>query len=304
MILPLVLSLLAVESAPIVAVGFTPDGKQVLAGSQAGVQVYSWPELESAGRIATKLEQVHDVSFAPSGKQLAIAGGSPGERGSVEIWSWPEAKLLRSLPAGDDVVYRAAWNVEGSMLALACADKVVRLQPVEASPPRLCPVHSAAALAVAWLAADDLVLSAGADQSIRLLSPKSGEVIRTFDNHTAAVRDLAIRPGKHQGPQMVASAGADRTVRFWQPTIGRLVRFARLPVAPTEVCWTPDGSHALAACEDGRLRAIEPATVAVTEIDGTRGWSYAIAASSDGTYALLGGEGGELRKVALDAIKR
>jgi WD40 repeat protein len=303
MILPIVLlSLLAAESAPIVAVSFTPDAKQVLAGSQAGVQVFSCPTVEPVGRVATKLEQVHDVSFAPGGKQLAIAGGSPGERGAVEIWNWPEAKLLRSLPAGDDVVYRTAWNGDGSKLALACADKVVRLRPADGSAPKLCPVHSAAVLSAAWLAADDLVLSAGVDQSIRLLSPKSGEVIRTFDNHTAAVRDLAIRPGTHEGPQMVASAGADRTVRFWQPTIGRLVRFVRLPVAPTAICWTPDGSHALAACEDGRVRVVDPATVAVTEIDGTSGWCYAIAASPDGKYAVIGGERGELRKVALDAI--
>lgn len=302
MILPLVLSLLAAEPAPIVAVSFAPDGDRVLAASQEGVQVYSWPELEPAERIATKLEQVHDVSFAPSGKQLAIAGGSPGERGGVEIWSWPEARLLRTLPAGDDVVYRAAWNVDGSVLALACADKILRLQPLDGSAPKLCPVHSAAVLSAAWLAADDLVLSAGADQSIRLLAPKSGDVIRTFDNHTAAVRDLAVRSGKYDGPQMVASAGADRTVRFWQPTIRRLVRFAKLPVAPTAVCWTPDGSHALAACEDGRLRAIDPATVAVTEIAGTSGCSYSVAASPDGKHAVLGGERGELRKVALDAI--
>src|SRR5262245_45969169 len=131
MMLPLALSLLAVGPAPIVGVGFTPDGKQVLAASQAGVQVYSWPELQPAERAGTKLEQVHDLSFAADGKLLAIAGGSPGERGAVEIWSWPEVQLLRTLPAGDDVVYRAAWNADGSALALACADKIVRLQPVD-----------------------------------------------------------------------------------------------------------------------------------------------------------------------------
>jgi WD40 repeat protein len=201
------------------------------------------------------------------------------------------------------VVYQAAWNAEGTALALAGADKLVRLQPTGGAKPRVCQVHSAAVLSTAWLPADDLVLSAGVDQSIRLLSPTTGEVIRAFDNHTAAVRDLAIRPGKHDGPPLIASAGADRTIRFWQPTIGRLVRFARLPVAPTAICWTPDGSHALAACEDGKLRAIDPATVAVTEIVGLRGWAYTVAASPDGRFAALGGEGGELRRVSLESIK-
>jgi WD40 repeat protein len=303
MLVPLMLSLLAAQP-PIVAVAFAPDAAQLLVSSQAGVEIRSWPDLQTAGRIETKLEQVHDVSFAPGGKLLALAGGSSGERGAVEVWSWPEAKLQRTLPAGDDLVYQAAWNADGSMLALAGADKIIRLQPAGGAKPQACQVHSAAVLAAAWLPADELVLSAGVDQSIRLLSPGSGEVVRTFDNPTAPVRDLAIRPGKHEGPPLVASASADRTVRFWQPTIGRLVRFARLSVAPTAISWTTDGSHVLAACEDGKLRAIDPATVAVTEIVGLRGWAYAVTASPDGNFAVLGGEGGELRNVSLDPIKR
>lgn len=302
--LALVFVLAGADAPPIVAVSFSPDGTQVLAASQAGVQIWSWPEPKPGDRIPTGLEHVHDVSFAPEGNLLAIAGGSPEEHGAVEIWEWPAARLQRTLPAGDDVVYRAAWNADGTALALACAEKVVRFQPVAGGEPRVCAVHSAAVLATAWLPAEDLVLSAGIDQSIRLLSPKSGEVTRTFENHTAAVRDLAIRPGKHEGPPLVASAGADRTVRFWQPTIGRLVRFAKLPVAPTAICWTPDGSHVLAACEDGRLRAIDPATVGVTQMVGTSGWAYTVSASPDGQHAVLGGERGELRKVSLDAIKR
>jgi WD40 repeat protein len=302
-IVPLLLALLSADPPPIVAVSFSPDGTAVLAASQAGVQICSWPDLKPAKQIETKLEQVHDLAFAPGGKRLAIAGGSPGERGAVEIWRLPDKKLERTLSAGDDLVYRAAWNADGSALALACADKVVRLQPADGSPPRVCQVHSAAVLCTAWLPADNLVLSAGVDQSLRLLQPATGEVLRTFDNHTAAVRDLAIRPGKHDGPPLITSASADRTVRFWQPTIGRLVRFARLPSVPTAICWTPSGSHVLAACEDGRLRAVDPVTVALTEIAGTRGWAYAIAASPDGNFAVLGGEAGELRKVSLDAIK-
>jgi WD40 repeat protein len=303
MMAPLILAILAAEPPPIVAVVFTPEGTRVLAASQAGVQICSWPDLKTAERIGTKLEQIHDLAFSRSGELLAIAGGSPGERGTVEIWSWPEAKRLRTLAAGDDVVYRAAWNVDGEALAIAGADKIVRLQPARGGKPQTCQVHSAAVLCTVWLPAESLVLSAGVDQSIRVLTPATGEVVRTLDNHTAPVRDLAIRPGRHEGPPLVASAGADRTVRFWHPTIGRLVRFARLPVAPTAICWTPDGSHVLAACEDGRLRAVDPATVGITEIFGARGWAYAVAASPDGKDALLSGERGELRKVSLDAIK-
>lgn len=294
----------AAVSPPIVAVVFAPDGASVLTASQAGVRQLTWPDLQPLSQLETKLEQVHDLAFSSDGNTLAIAGGSPGERGAVEIWDWPAAKLRASFAAGDDLVYRAAWSSDGQALALACADKTVRLRPIAGDPPQSIQAHSGAVLSVGWLP-DDLVVSAGIDQSLRLLSAKSGETLRTFDNHTAAVRDLAVRPGEHAGTPLVASAGGDRTVRFWQPTIGRLVRFARLPSVPTAICWTPAGSQVLAACEDGCLRAVDPVTVEVAEFaNPLRGWAHAVAVSPDGKHALLAGENGELRKVALDAINR
>jgi WD40 repeat protein len=295
--------LAATPAPPIVALVVSPDGGSVITASQAGVQVLSLPDLQLKRTLPTQIEQPHDLEFSPAGNMLAIAGGSPAERGAVELWSWPEGKLLRTLPAGNDVANSLDFSADGSQLAIAGADKAVYLQPTSGGPARILRPHSAAVLAVAWLTADDLVLSAGVDQTIRVIKPTSGETLRSFENHTAPVRALAVQPGKHDGPALVASASADRTVRFWQPIIGRLVRFARLPAAATAICWTPSGSHALAACEDGKLRAINPATVEVTDLpEHLDGWAYAIAVLPDGVSAVLGGERGQLRKVSLNVI--
>jgi len=321
-LISLVMFVTAAEpGSPIVALAVTPDARQVLTGSQAGIQILSLPELTSTGSLPTKLEHVHDLAFSPSGDLLAACGGSPGERGAVELWEWPAGKLNATLPAGDDVAYDATWNAEGTQIAVAGADKAVRVFSIvlqnngTRSVPATLRPHSAAVLAIAWLPADDLVLSAGADQSIRVLKPASGETVRSLDNHTAAVRDLAVRPTVGRDsvaespprsgglPTVVASAGADRTVRFWQPAIGRLVRFARLPVAPTAVCWTENGGQALAACEDGHLRAIDYETLSITDLaDRLDGWAHSVAILPGGKAALLAGERGQLRIVRLDAI--
>ena len=304
-------TLLAADPAPpIVALAVTPDGSQLLTGSQSGVQVLSLPQLKPADTIAIKLEHVHKLTFSPRGDRLAIAGGSPGDRGTVEIWNWPERKLLTTLAAGSDLAYDAAWNADGTRLAVAGADRAVRILAANdtdrtGSLPATLRPHSAAVLATLWLPAEDLFLSAGVDQTIRLLNPASGATIRSFENHTGPVRDLALRPGNSVGPPLVASAASDRTVRLWQPTNNRLVRWARLPVAPTAICWTASGSHVLAACEDGRLRAVDPETVAVTELAGQlAGWAYAVVALPDGKAAAIAGERGQLRLVDLGAINR
>jgi len=297
-----------------VAVAVAPTASQVVTGSQAGIQILSLPDLQSAGSLPTKLEHVHDLAFSPRGDLLAACGGSPGERGAVELWEWPAGALKATLPAGDDLAYDIAWNGEGTFLAVANADKSVRLlqtvsardgtptHSVRAPVPTTVRPHSAAALAVAWLPADGLVLSGGVDQAIRVLKLDGGAMLRSLDNHTAPIRALAIRPLSGP-PTVVASAGSDRTVRFWQPAIGRLVRFARLPVAPTAICWTLNGAHVLAACEDGHLRTIDYETLAITDLpEHLNGWAHAVVALPGGKSALLAGERGQLRMVRLDAI--
>jgi WD40 repeat protein len=302
----LILTALGVVAVPPPVTGIVaaPDGKQVVVGSQAGVRVHLLPKLEAAATFPTELAQVHDLVFAPDGKTLALVGGSPAESGAVELREWPAGNLVAMLRAGGDVALRAAWNADGSRLAVACADRKVRILAPQDKSAQVVECHSAAVLAAAWLSADNLVLSAGVDQSIRVIDPLAGNVRRSLDNHTAPVRDLAVRPGVADGPTMVASCSADRTVRLWQPAIGRLVRFVRLPSPPTAIVWTPSGSHVLAACEDGKLRSVDPDSVEVSEFaPRLDGWAHAVAVLPDGSAAILSGERGQLRLVPLDAIK-
>jgi hypothetical protein len=61
----------------------------------------------------------------------------------------------------------------------------------------------------------------------------------------------------------------------------------------------------LAACEDGRLRAIDVQSLAVVEFARRiEGFAHAVAVMPDGSAAILAGERGQLRMVELDAIKR
>lgn len=286
---------------PVTALAFAPDGKSVLVGSQDGLEVRSYPTLESIRALPTEIPNIHDLAFSPDGKTLAVAGGTPGKRGTVEFWSWPDGKTLRSSSSNRDSVYKVAWRSDSAALLTAGGGATVGLIDVgTAKVSRTFEGHSKGVLAVAFLPGDSQFVSAGLDESVRLWSVESGEVFRSFPNHTRAVTDLAVRPGTNvKAPPTVASVGEDRTVRLWQPTVGRLVRFARLESVPLAAAWSRDGGQLYTACKDGRLRVLDPDTVEVTKtLDGIDDVAYCLAVAADG-HVLLGGRGGQLKRLAI-----
>jgi WD40 repeat protein len=283
---------------PITALAIAPDGKSVLAGSQAGLRQLSWPELKSQGALKTALPHVHDLAFSPRGDRLAVAGGAPAEAGMIEVFSWPDGKLIYRAEPQADLIYAVAWSPDGRRLATASYDHSVNI--LEASfgkRLRKLEGHSRGVLAVCYLPDGKALVSAGADNSLRVWDAETGRAVRTLDNHTATVHDLAVRPGQSSDAlPMVASASDDRTVRLWQPTTGRMVRFAKLSSPPLAVAWSADGKRLAASCVDGHVRVLDPDTLEVTDLPALDGRAHAVAADpANGGLFAVSGEGGRVK---------
>jgi len=292
---------LAAAAPPVTALAFAPDGRSVLVGSQAGVEIRSWPGLEPSRTLPTELANVLDLAFSHDGKMLAVAGGTPGKRGGVELFGWPDGKRLRSVAPHRDSVYKVAWRSDSACVLTASGDSTVRLIRTDTGETlRTLEGHSRGVLAAVFLRGDVHIVSAGLDESVRVWAAATGEPVRTFTNHTRPVTDLADRTGGDvAAPPMVASVGEDRTVRLWQPTIGRMVRFARLDAVPLAVAWARDGGRIFAACKDGRVRVLDPDTMTVSDTwSGVDGVAYCLAVAPDGSV-LVGGQGGQVRRAAV-----
>lgn len=276
---------------PITALARTPDGNAILAGSQATLQLRSWPDLlpsldHTVHQQAIQLGQIQDLQFSPDGKRLLIAGGRPSEQGEWRLVDWPSATLVAANTNHDDVIYSAVWLTNDRFVTGAADHAVIewQLNKDTAQEIRRLKGHSRRVLAVEYCQQANLLMSAGVDQTIRVWrvggdsprEPGTERPLRILDNHTGPIRDLALRPGDHAVPYL-ASASADKTVRFWQPSIGRLVRFARLPVEPLAITWTMDGERLVASCIDGHVRIINPNTVEIEETNhAIDGWAYAL----------------------------
>src|SRR5207248_8885927 len=77
-------------------------------------------------RLIGQSERVQSVTFAPDGKQIAVAGGSPGRFGEIQVWDVEKHKLKLSVTTTFDTVYGLSWSPDGSKLACGCADNTLR----------------------------------------------------------------------------------------------------------------------------------------------------------------------------------
>jgi len=284
---------------PITSVAFAPDGKSAIACSQVGVQQYSWPALKRTRTIRAAAVNLHDVAFSPSGDRLAVAGGTPSEDGSVEIFSWPSGKSLAVLGGHLNSVMGLAWLGDSSLAAASLDHSVSLWNTGSGSRLRRLEGHSRGVASICFLKKQNILISTGIDRSLRVWKPGSGELIRSLSIHTRRVHNVALRPGV-EGLPMVASVSDDRTVRLWQPTIGRMVRFARLEARPLDAAWFSDGSRVVVSCTDGHVRVVDPDTVKVThDLAALEGWAYSLAVHPTDGSILVGGQGGQLRRVMI-----
>jgi WD40 repeat protein len=309
------LPLLAIRAAqaapPATALAASPDGSHVVAGSTAGVEIRSAADLAPQGRLTTNLEHVAALAFSPDGTYLAAAGGVPAESGLVEVYAWPQLELVRRWDFAVDLVYAVDWSADGSSLAAACFDGTawqLSVQPADETADRQWhPGHSRGLTAVCLLpiAAGGgdvpLAVTAGIDQTLRVIDVRTGKPLRTLHNHTAGVHALAVQPTSDAPLPVVASISDDRTVRFWQPTIGRMMRFVRLETTPLCLSWCSDGSRLITGCADGALRVINPQTAAVIDTRPVADSPLLSLATMPGESAVIvGTHAGEVRRVVLE----
>lgn len=302
---------------PVTAVAFTPDGSQLVAASQSGLAVYSWPGLILQQTMSSKSENLHALAFSIDGSLLAVAGGRPAEEGLIEVFRWPERQLLATLDGHEDSAMDVCWLSETGLASVGMDHAVIiqRIDPGATAKQRLAG-HSRGVVAAASLPEQNLLITAGIDQGIRVWEIGSAELKRNMAIHVRPISAIAVRPST-EGLPMIASASDDSTVRFWQPTIGRMVRFARLPSPPRDLAWLRDGSRIVACCNDGNVYGIDPDTVEVTGplgglsggADGDKSvgesqssrWAYCIAVHPNDKSVVVGGADGILKR--LDDLK-
>ncbi len=286
---------------PITALAFDPSGHQLLAGSQAGLAVYTWPALNRTNSLRTNLNHIHDLQFSPDQKLLAIAGGTPSEQGILKLYLWPNFQQLATYAIHSDLIYSIDFSADSKWIFTASHDgELLQLDAKTGKIHRRFQGHSQPVRTVCVLADQQFLVSAGHDSTLRVWNIKTLKQIRSLNNHTKPVIQMKQRPTLKDSPlPLFASIGEDRTIRLWQPSIGRMVRFLRLSKStPKALIWSRDGRSLFIADQTGTLTGINPDTLELSgTVETTIRQPNCLALSPDEKHIILGGENGQVQKV-------
>jgi WD40 repeat protein len=197
------------------AAAFSPDGRQLAAGSDGDVTVWDWRNRQLLHAFAGQ-EKHHRISVAFSRDGRRLASGN--WVGSVKLWDAEAGgEPLCTFPKCREVrapVSALAFNSDGGRLATASFDRRLDVWDTTTGGRLYTLPHSGLVLCVAFSPDGRRLASAGEDKTVRVWDATTYREVLSLRGHTGACGCLAFSPDGRR----LASASEDRTIRVWDAT--------------------------------------------------------------------------------------
>ena len=209
------------KAIPITAVAFANGDQSILTSGYHEMLVWAARDGELQRRISDLPERIHSIDIHPSGKQVAVAGGSPGRSGEVRVIDLSDGSLVQLLHKSDDLCLSAKFNLAGTRLATCGTDGSVRVFDSETWQEVVTFAnHSNWVNDLAWSADGNKIVTGSKDHTAKVFDLTTNSRISTYNGHDGSVYSVIFdETGEH-----VLSACSKGKVLYWRTESGQAVK--------------------------------------------------------------------------------
>ncbi|WP_418904166.1 caspase family protein [Moorena producens] len=314
-------------------IAFSPDGKQILSGSDDNtVRLWDTETGQALHTFIGHTSSVTAIAFSPDGKQ--ILSGSNDH--TVRLWDTETGQALHTLEGHIDGVSAIAFSPDGKQILSGSKDNTMRLWDTETGLLiHTLQGHTSSVTVIAFSPDGKQILSGSWDRNMRLWDTETGLPLHPLEGYRDSVTDIAFSPdgkqilsGSNDGPvrlrdtesgqlihtleghmdgvsaiafsrdgKQILSGYGDKTVRLWDTNSGQLIhQLEGHTSSVTAIAFSPDGKQILSGSEDNTIRLWDTETgLLIHTLQGHTSWVTDIAFSRDGKQILSGSHDNTVR---------
>lgn len=260
---------------PLTALAFTGDENVLAVAGYREVTFWNTLDGRLVRRIGNLPPRIESLRFSPDRRMLAVAGGLSGQMGEVRLVGMEEGGILKVLGPYDDLALDVRFSDDGSLLAVATADRRVELFELPDFKLRFSLTdHADAVTGLAFSRDGKKLATSSRDKTARVFRTEDGKSLTVFRKHDQPALAVTFVPGDEK----LISSDTAGSLHVWRiREENNAIREVKAPAAILRL--ETLAGLVYATCADGAVRVYEPtdALPMKRQITDLGGWIMGLA---------------------------